>query len=63
MELLSLLNRVKEKIDNGFSKEDIVREVKYEDTVHLKYPPGTSERFYQMMKMGIAKLYDALIKK
>lgn len=61
--LSSLLNRVKEKIDKGFSRDDVVRVVSYEDNIHRKYPPKTSEMFHQMMEMSIARLYDALTRK
>ena len=57
-----LINRVKEKIDKGFSREEIIKEVRYEDSVHIKYPPETSEFFDRSMKMSIARLYDELIK-
>ena len=62
MELLLLINRVREKIDKGFSKDEIVRDVSYEDNVHRGYPRETSGRFHQMIGKGIARLYDALIK-
>jgi cyclase len=57
-----LINRVKEKIDKDLSKEEIIKEVRYEDTVHINYPPETSEFFDRSMKMSIARLYDELIK-
>jgi cyclase len=57
-----LINRVREKIVKGFSREEMMKEVKYEDTVHMKYPPETSEFLDRTMKMSIARLFDELIK-
>jgi len=57
-----LINTVKEKIGKGFSKEEIIKEIRYEDTVHIKYPPECSEFFNRSMEMSIARLYDELIK-
>lgn len=61
-EFMLLIDRVKEKIDKGFSREEMMKEVKYEDTVHIKYPPEALEFFDRTMKMNIARLYDELIK-
>lgn len=61
-ELSMLINRVKEKIDKGFSKDETIKEIRYEDTVHLKYPPEFSEFFDRLMNMSIGRLYDELIK-
>lgn len=57
-----LINRVKEKIDKGLTREEIIKEVRYEDTVHINYPRETSEFFDRSMEMSIAQLYDGLIK-
>ncbi len=63
MDLNSLLNRVRKKIDEGFMRDDIIKEVSFKDTVHGAYPAGFSERFNNHIKDGIGRLYDALIKK
>ena len=59
-ELTSLFNRIKEKMDKGFSGEEIVKEVSYEDTVHVAYPPAFSERFSSHIKNSVRRIYDAL---
>jgi glyoxylase-like metal-dependent hydrolase (beta-lactamase superfamily II) len=58
--LASLVNEIKEKKEKGLGKEDIVREVRYEDTVHADYPPAFSERFGNHMKNSVRRIYDAL---
>jgi len=57
----SLMGEVKEKIDQGWGRDRIVEEVRYEDNIHHGYPPSTMERFQQVMKQGIGRLHDALI--
>jgi cyclase len=61
-ELNSLLNRVRKKIDEGFIRDDIIKEVSFKDTVHAAYPPQFSERFSNHIKNGIGRLYDVLIR-
>jgi hypothetical protein len=57
-----LIERAQEKIDRGCSREDLIRQMKYEDTVHSQYPPSFSEHFASNMKKNIGRLYDELIK-
>jgi hypothetical protein len=60
VELTSLLDRIKEKIDQGLGKEEVVREMSYKDTVHAGYPPAFTERFNNHIKNSIRRVYDAL---
>jgi len=59
-QFVGLMDQVKGKMDQGWSREQIVREVSYEDNIHRDYPPSTAERFHQVMKLGIGRLYDVL---
>lgn len=59
-ELGNLFERVEEQIRQGLGKEEIVRETRYEDTVHADYPPEFSETFDQMIKKSVARVYDML---
>jgi cyclase len=56
------INRVKEKIDKGSSREEIAKIIRYGDAVHMKYPPEALEFFDRSMGMSIGRLYDELIK-
>ncbi len=60
-QFVGLMDEIKEKIDQGWSREQIVKEVRYEDNIHRGYPSSTIERFHQVMKQGIGRLYDVLI--
>lgn len=60
IELTFLVNQVKEKRDKGLGREDVVREVRYEDTVHVDYPPTFSERFSNHIKNSVRRIYDTL---
>jgi cyclase len=60
-ELQALINEINKKIDEGLTRDDIMREVTYEDKIHVHYPPATSEKYCQMTKMSIGRLYDVLI--
>lgn len=61
--LRSLIYGTKERIDKGIGKEEIIREMRYEDVVHSKYPPAFSEYFDFHMKENIERLYDYLIQR
>lgn len=63
IQFLALMDQIKKKMDRGVSLEEIIREVTYEDNVHLHYPPSTAERFHQVMKLSIGRVYDVLAKK
>ena len=56
----ALMDEIRGKIDQGWSRERIVKEVRYEDNIHRGYPPSTFERFHQVMQQGIGRLHDAL---
>ena len=60
-ELSMLIKRVEEKGAKGLDRDEVIKEVRYEDTVHLKYPPEFSEFFDNFMDMSIGRLYDELI--
>jgi cyclase len=60
LELTALVDRIKEKKDQGLRREDVVREVSYKDTVHAEYPPTFSERFSNHVKNSVGRIYDAL---
>jgi cyclase len=62
-ELKSLMDRIKEKMDQGVGSEDVVREVRYEDRVHLAYPPAFAERFANHIKNSVRRIYGALAEK
>lgn len=59
-ELVSLIDRVKEKMDKGLGKEEVVKEVSYIDNVHAGYPPAYSERKSNFIKNSVRRIYDAL---
>ncbi len=59
-ELSGLVDRIKEGMDRGLGREDIVQEVKYVDNVHVAYPPAFSERFSNHIKNSVRRIYDAL---
>lgn len=58
-----LITSVEEKIDKGFSRDEIIKEISYEDAVHLEYPSEFSEFFDRLMKMSIRRLYEQLVNK
>jgi glyoxylase-like metal-dependent hydrolase (beta-lactamase superfamily II) len=60
IELTALVDRIREKKDEGLRREDVVREVSYKDTVHAEYPPTFSERFSNHVKNSVGRIYDAL---
>ncbi|MFH1242284.1 MAG: MBL fold metallo-hydrolase [Pseudomonadota bacterium] len=57
-ELKSFFNEVQARIDKGLSRETIVEEVRYDDTVHLNYPLTASDTFERFMKKSVERLYD-----
>jgi cyclase len=59
-EFSELIDHAMGKIDRGCSREELIREMKYEDTVHSKYPPSFAEHFANNMKKNIGRLYDEL---
>lgn len=59
-ELSQVIYRVIEKMDKGHSKETVIKEVGYEDNVHLKYPPSAKETFSRFIQLSIGKIYYAL---
>jgi len=59
-QFVGLMDEIKGKIDQGWNREQIVKEVRYEDNIHRGYPPSTFERFHQVMQQGIGRLYDVL---
>jgi cyclase len=59
-ELSTLINSVRERIDRGVSRDEIIRELRYEDVVHSKYPASFSAHFDQNMNKNIGRLYDFL---
>ena len=59
-EFSELINHALEKINQGYSRERLIQEMKYEDTVHSKYPPAFEEHFADIMKKSIGRLYDEL---
>lgn len=60
-ELLDLFEEVENAIARGLSRDDVIREITYEDQVHAEYPP--SEIFAKHVKMSIGRVYDELVKK
>ena len=62
-ELASLMARIKEKMNQGLGREDVVKEVTYKDNVHVAYPPAFSERFSNYVKNSVRRIYDALAKR
>ena len=61
-EFSEMIKRAQEKIEKGCSREEVIREMKYEDTVHSRYPPSFAEHFSNNMKKNIGRLYDELMK-
>jgi len=59
-ELSTLINRVRERIDQGVSRDEIIRELRYEDVVHSGYPASLSAYFDQNMDKNIGRLCDVL---
>jgi cyclase len=59
-ELSGLVGRIKERMDKGLGREDVVKEVSYKDNVHVAYPPAFSERFSNHVKNSVRRIYDAL---
>jgi cyclase len=62
-ELSTLINRVRERIDQGVSRDEIIKEMRYEDVIHSKYPASVSALFDQNMNKNIGRLYDLLREK
>lgn len=60
--LRSLLNKVRKGIEKGLSRDEIIREINYEDPIHSRFPAEMSERFEQIRKNSIGKLYDVCMK-
>jgi glyoxylase-like metal-dependent hydrolase (beta-lactamase superfamily II) len=60
-EFSEMINRAWEKIEKGCSREEIIRDMQYEDTVHRRYPPSFAEHFANNMRRNIGRLYDELI--
>jgi cyclase len=61
-EFSGLVERAREKIAEGRSREEVIREMKYEDTVHSQYPPSFAAHFAGNMPKNIGRLYDELKK-
>jgi len=61
-EFRTLINTVRENMDKGYSREEIIKKVRYEDTVHMKYPPECSELFDRIVRLSVGRLYDELIR-
>jgi cyclase len=61
-EFSELVERAREKIAQGLSREEVTRELKYEDTVHSQYPPSFAVHFAANMQKNIIRLYDELKK-
>lgn len=61
-EFSEMIKRAQEKIEKGCSREELIGEMKYEDTVHSQYPPSFAEHFSSNMKKNIGRLYDELMK-
>lgn len=61
-EFSGLVERAREKIAEGLSREEVTRELKYEDTVHSRYPPSFAVHFAANMQKNIGRLYDELKK-
>ena len=57
-----LVERAREMIARGRSQEEIIRELKYEDTVHSQYPPPFAAHFAANMDKNIGRLYDELMR-
>jgi cyclase len=62
-ELSLLISKVQEKMDDGLSRDEIIKAVRYEDIVHSKYPPVFSAHFERNMDRNIGRLYDSLMGK
>jgi hypothetical protein len=60
-ELDLLAGRVKEQIDKGLDRYEIVEQTTYVDHVHSRYPEAFSEHFENLMKKSIGRLYDELV--
>jgi cyclase len=61
-EFSGMVERAREKIEKGCSREELIREMKYKDTVHSQYPPSFAEHFTGNMGKNIGRLYDELMK-
>jgi cyclase len=61
-ELRTLIKTAREMMSGGMDREAIIRDLRYEDAVHSKYPASVTEHFRQNMGKNIGRLYDALIK-
>jgi glyoxylase-like metal-dependent hydrolase (beta-lactamase superfamily II) len=57
-ELSNLYGRVIEQIKKGVSREQIITQTRYPDTVHARYPSEFSNTFRRLMENSIGRLYD-----
>lgn len=62
-DLGNLIEKAQELIDRGFSRDALIKEILYEDSVHAKYPIQFKELFARNMKENKGRLYDSLVKK
>jgi len=60
-ELHCLLDKVKKGIKQGLSRDEIIKVVNYQDPIHARFPAEMSERFEEIRKNSIGKLYDVSI--
>jgi len=61
-DLWGLIKRVEEKIDRGSTREEVIQQMKYKDTVHSKYPQSLADFFDDLMEKNIGRLYDEVMK-
>jgi cyclase len=62
-ELGKLIEKAQELIEKGFTRDAVIKEIVYDDSVHIKYPAQFKESFGHMMKENKGRLFDTLIKK
>ena len=61
-ELNLLMDRVRQQMDKGLGRDEIIERTKYEDHVHSRYPSCFSEYFEGFMKKNIGRLVDELVR-
>lgn len=62
-DLSELIEKAQKLIDKGFSRDQLINEIVYKDSVHAKYPPQFAETFALYMRNNKGRLYDSLVKK
>jgi len=57
-----LIDKAREMIGRGCGRDEMIRDLSYEDLVHSEYPASMRAHFAQNMGKNIERLYDTLIK-